>query len=674
MFLGIGVALYFSLKVEPPRYAGVLLLTLCVAGGLTSIGPLPKAVRTVIIALVLIATGFTLAQSRAWSVTGNIVSEEKRPRDVTGQVVRVSHLLPAGYKIWLKPSHIERSDPSSLPTFLKVTIRSGKTVIAPGDWISFLGILGPPPKPVSPGAFDFRRMYWFDSIGGVGFAVSRVNHIDAQHPNNMFEATGLFFARYRAGITNRIQRALPKEEGAVAAALLTGDRAAIPKEHLQALRDSGLAHLLAISGLHMGLAGFGIFLAVRFLLSLSAPLALTYPIKKWAAGTAFIGILFYLICSGMAVSAQRAFIMTGIVFTAIMLDRAAITLRTVALAAVAIILVSPEVVVEAGFQMSFSAVICLVAAYEHIRANNFLGTTHGEKSYLSRFFLYGAGIVVTSLIASLATAPMAAYHFNRVAHYSVLADFVAMPVMAFVVMPSAILSFLLMPLGLEAMPLQIMGWGIRQILAVGHYVSSIPGAVSGVASWPPLAFAAIVLGGLWLCLWRQKWRICGVPMIALGVVIGTFTDQPDILISDDGRQILYRTNDGSMTAFDPRRRRFEAEAWLRREGDLRPLSSASQHEEPGKACDAMGCVAQLDANFLLAISKDTGSVQEDCMHADIVVSDRPIRQRCRGPKLVVDRFDLWRNGSYAIWFKGDRIIFETNRHSQGKRPWTQPVR
>lgn len=670
VFLGAGVALYFSIHTEPPAHSA-LLVALPIILGLICLprGRLPL-VRMWLFALLLAAIGFELAQLRTWSLTAPTLSEIDRPRTVSGQVFKVSQMSPSGVKLLLSPSSIEHVKAEDLPRRLKVTVRSKRPDLMPGDWVEFPAILGPPPGPVSPGAFDFRRLYWFDQIGGVGFAIGTVKLIDPQRKNTFWETCALTAARFRASVTSRIQLSLPGEEGAVASALMTGERTAISKDDLQALRDSGLAHLLAISGLHMGLAGFGIFLAVRFLLSLSETLTLHYPIKKWAAGAALFGILFYLVASGMAVSAQRAFIMAGVVFIAMMLDRSAFTLRTVAIAATAIICVTPEVVVEAGFQMSFSAVICLVAAYEFIRSQNF--------SYVARFWdrpaawsaIYVVGIIITSLVASMATSPMAAYHFHRVPHYSVLGDLVAMPLMAFVVMPSAIVTFLTIPFGLEYAPLQLMGWGIRQILSVGQYVSAIPGAVTGVPAWPPAAFGLIVLGGLWLCLWRETWRVLGLPIMATGLTIGLMTDQPDILVSGDGNQVLYRSQSG-FVALDARRKKFEAEAWLRRAGDLRPLKAAASKDSAPHRCDATGCAATLHTQHLMAISLDLDSLYEDCMRADVVISVRPIRGECIGPELVIDKFDLWRNGTYAIWLTQDAISYTTNKAAEGDRLWTR---
>ena len=671
VFLGAGVVAYFSLPSEPMMQVG-LVAALMVLFLLLAISVMGRHVPPYVwVPLVLMAVGFQAAQMRTHRVAAPTLSDEQRPREVTGQVFHVSNLPKGGYKVIVQPSSLERTADADLPARVKLTIRSKEPTLLPGDWIRVTAVLRGPPGPVSPGAFDFRRMYWFDRIGGVGFSIRKPIHIDPQRQNTVGERLSLSAAKFRAQIVRRVQAALPGQDGAIASALMAGERGAIDKQDTQALRDSGLAHLLAISGLHMGLAGFGIFVAVRRLLALSEPLALSYPIKKWAAGAALFGIAFYLVASGMAVSAQRAFIMTAVIFVAIMLDRSAITLRTVGIAAAIMILITPEVVVEAGFQMSFAAVICLVAAYEYFRTRSFWVASHRKRGVFQKTAIYVGGVIVTSLVASFATSSMAAYHFNRVVHYSVLADLVAMPLMGFVVMPAAILSFIAMPLGLEASPLQIMGWGIAQILNVGRFVAGLPGAVHGVAAWTPLAFGMVILGGLWVCIWRERWRLLGVPLMVLGWGLGYASDQPDVFVSGDGAQIVYRAADGSMVPIERRSNSFETEAWLRLSGELKPPSVAARNEHRTHSCDEKGCIVSLPSGHTLAFSKELGAAQEDCLHTDILVSSKPLRTFCKNPELVIDKFDLWRNGTYAIWLSSNQIAHQSNLSVEKSRPWTR---
>lgn len=310
-------------------------------------------------------------------------------------------------------------------------------------------------------------------------------------------------------------RALPGPEGAIAAALMTGERGAIPEKLLSAMRDSGLAHLLAISGLHIGLIGGFIFFAVRLCLAASERLALRWPIKKFAAVAAFFGCLAYLLISGMTLPTQRAFLMLSLVMLANLIDRSAISMNLVAWAAAVILLVFPESLMSVSFQMSFAAVIALVAFYEAATARTVL--TSGRRSKVMRFVLYFGAVLMTTVIATLATAPFAVFHFNRLALLGVMANMVALPLAALWIMPLALISFVMMPFGLEAGPLFLMGWGIEQVLAVAIAVQAMPGAIALIPAVPGWTLGVIALGGLWLCLWRTRWRFVGVVPLIVGI-------------------------------------------------------------------------------------------------------------------------------------------------------------
>jgi len=274
---------------------------------------------------------------------------------------------------------------------------------------------------------------------------------------------------------------------------------------MQAIRDSGLAHLLAISGLHIGLVAGILFIWVRAMLALVGPLALRYPIKKWAAATAIAGALAYALIAGSTVPTQRAFLTVGLVLAAVMLDRRGLSIRLVAWAALAILIVQPESLLGPSFQMSFAAVTALIASYEVIserrRYDDYGNST--LPPWLRKAGLYLIGVALTTLIAGIATAPFAVFHLNRFADYGLAANLLAVPVTAMWVMPSAVVAFLLMPFGMEGLALASMGWGVDVIIKVAETVAGWDGAVTLVSAMPTAALCAIVLGGLWLALWRR---------------------------------------------------------------------------------------------------------------------------------------------------------------------------
>ena len=366
----------------------------------------------------------------------------------------------------------------------------------------------------------------------------------------------------RLNMTARIRAALPGSRGAIASALITGMRGGIETEDEAALRDAGLAHVLAIAGLHMALVGLGLFWLVRAFLAAFPPVALRYPIKKWAAGAALAGAAFYLLLSGAAASATRAFVMLAMMLIAIMLDRPALSMRNLGLAAAILLLLRPEAVTEPGFQMSFAAVTALVAVAEWEQQRE-------RAAPRGPLYRYLHGIVMTSLVGSLATMPFAIFYFDRATHYAVLGNLLAMPVMGFVVMPSAALSVVAMPFGLEKFPLHVLGWGIDVMLAVGRFVSGLPGAVWIAPAFPVEALVLMALGGLWIAIWQRGWRWLGLMPMLAGILLACSAPRPAILVAPDARTIAIRGADGLLHFPRPPKDRYDAANWLLRDGDAR---------------------------------------------------------------------------------------------------------
>jgi len=528
-------------------------------------------------------------------------------------------------------------------------------------------VLMPPPGPVAPGAFDFQRHLYFAGIGAVGYAVARPQAVGAgaeEEPSSW----RLRLAALRRAITARITDKLDGAAGAVAAALMTGERGAIPEDVMADLRDAGLGHLLAISGLHIGLVAGILFFAVRAGLALIRPLAVRAPIKKWAAVAALLGGLAYMAVSGATVPTQRATVMLAIVLAGVLLDRPALSMRLVAWAAVAVLLVAPESLLSAGFQMSFAAVVALVAAYEGLGPR--LAAWRRDGSAWRRPALYLAGVAATTAVAGLATAPFAIHHFNRLAAYGLAANLVAVPLTALWIMPWALAAFALMPFGLEGLALAPMGWGIELLIAVARTVAGWDGAVALIPAMPVWGLVAVALGGLWLCLWRRRWRLLGVPVMAAGLATVGLTSTPDILISGDGRLLAVSDAGGGLSLSSGRAGRFSAEAWLRlaaaTEAGTWPRHGASA--DGRLVCDGLGCVLRADGRAV-AIARDPRALAEDCRRAEVVISLEPVRRRCPSARLVIDRFDLWRQGSHALWLEDGGVRVESARGVRGERPW-----
>jgi competence protein ComEC len=664
-----GIALYFALPFEPSYALAAGLGTGGLLAGAVAASSPQTALRVVLSLAAALSIGIAAAKIRTEHVAAPALLHRLGPVTVDGRV-EDAQVHGKNMRITLTVAHIDRL--ADAPRQVRVTIKKGGEALQPGDWVRVKAVLLPPPQPTLPGAYDFARAAYYEEIGAVGYTYGGPVPIAAPRAPTWRERMRLGVEHLRWRMTQRIHSVLPGSTGSIAAALITGDRGGISEEDDQSLRDAGLAHVLAIAGLHMALVGLGLFWAVRAMLALFPRIALVYPIKKWAAAAALGGAAFYLIISGGAPATLRAFIMLATMLTAILFDRPALSMRSLALAATIILLMEPECLIGPSFQMSFAAVAGLIAVAEWEQARA------AERAEYSALPLPGVrrylrGIATTSLVGSIATMPYAAFHFDRATHYAVLGNLGAMPIMGFVVMPCAALAVILMPFGLDAIPLHVMGWGIDAMLAVGSWVSHLPGAVSVVAAWPVSALLLLSFGGLWTALWRGAWRWLGAIPALAGVVIVFLVRPPDILISRDAGMIALRTSDGMLKLLAAPSDEYSAADWLKRDGDARTADEAVATSKDGVACDAMGCVGHAPNGMTLAAPVRADALADDCAMASIVVSRVPTRHRCVGPKLVIDRFDVARNGAYAIWLGRDMTV-RTVKNERGDRPWSQSPR
>ncbi|MEM8935676.1 MAG: ComEC/Rec2 family competence protein [Pseudomonadota bacterium] len=665
VLFGVGVGVYFGLKSEPDIWvssvAGVLALGLA--------APLGKF-RTARFALAIVLLGFFAADWRAMRVAAPVLSEDLGIVDVQGRVLSVENQARQ-QRFIIELSAVEGLSPAALPAKARISWRGDRAVVLPGETVTLRAGLRPPPAPAAPHGYDFARRLYFEKIGATGFAVSApiaVPRLTGQ-PTPLAQRVELF----RKAVFERIVAAAPGEGGAIVAAFVTGKRDAISQQAEDDLRDTGLAHLLAISGLHMALATGFVFFSVRLALASAPALALRFPIKKWAAGAALFAGAFYLILSGGAWSARRAFIMAAIMLIAVLVDRRAFSLRNVAIAALIILATTPEALFHAGFQMSFAATVALVAWFEQAFSRAKVDRDAGA---LSRAKQYGVGIAMTDLICATATAPYALYHFNRVAIYSLPANLIAAPLMAFWIMPVATLALLLAPIGLDKFVWPIAANGVDVILANAGQIASWPGAVGFTVQWPLGALLFITAGGLITCLLRTPLRLAGLAGVAIGALLISAQQAPDLMVADSGRQsgLLIDTADGEKryALFDRRRDGFSARVWSEMAGLDSPEARAQLISESGAQCDASGCVADINGKRVSFLT-ERSALAEDCARADLVIAffyASPSAWRNCQARLI-DRVGADRRGAHAVWIDSD-IRIETVLDARGSRPWTGP--
>ena len=667
VLLGLGIGLYFALPAEPPTWLG--LAGIAAAGGFGWLGRRRTVPLVAALALGVLALGFAAVQWRTVFVAAPVLDHRLGPISVVGRVVAVE-ILPRAGRVTLDRLRIASLSPVQTPERARLRLAGNQPRLAPGDWIRLRAVLSPPPPPAAPGAFDFQRQSFFRQLGAVGFSLGAAT-VEKRPRVEGPAAFGFALERLRQRISERVLAGLDGTPGAIAAALMTGTRGAIPVEVMAAIRDSGLAHLLAISGLHIGLVAGILFVGLRGALALVPPLALRYPIKKWAAVAALAGALAYALVAGATVPTQRAFLMVGLVLLAVLFDRRGLSMRLVAWAAFVILLLRPESLLGASFQLSFAAVAALIAVYEVVRDRRRLDEA-GPSPWPRRALLYLGGVALTTLIAGTATAPFAIYHFNRFAVFGLAANLVAVPVTALWVMPWAVLTFLLMPLGWESLALAPMGLGIEVIVRVAETVSAWPGAVTLVPAMPVWGLAALGLGGLWLCLWRRPWRGWGLVGIAAGLAAVAVTTPPDVLVDGGGRLMAVQTASGAFAVSTRRTGRFNRGVWLRRVGQDAdaPLWPRQGFSADGRlVCDHLGCILRAKGHVVALVSLPEG-VAEDCWIADVVVAMVPVRGSCPSAKTVIDRFDLWRHGGHALWLLDDGgVRVESVNGQRGRRPW-----
>jgi len=660
VFLGAGIGIYFSLTLEPPLWIGLALGVLAILAA--AIARWCERGIPAVLAVAAIAIGFAGAEVETWAVAAPVLERPTGRVIVEGRVIEVEP-LPAGRRITLEPHRIGALPRESLPARVRITVRTDEGVAIPGEGLSMRALLYPPSGPAMPGAYDFQRRAYFDRLGAVGYAQGSLRPIEGEQPPTWRS----WLAALRANVGQRIMAALPGSTGGIAAAIITGETHAIPEADAQAFRDAGLAHILVIAGLHMGLVAGIAFFAVRAGLALVPWVALRFNTKKGAAIAALLVTFGYMLLSGATVSSRRSFFMTTLVLLAILVDRLSLSARALAWAALAIMLASPYSATTAGFQMSFAAVAGLVAFYETFRER--IGSWYSDAGRLRRWGLHVLGIVFTTVVSTIATTPFTVFHFNRYAVYSVAANVVAVPITGLWVLPWAMLSCALMPFGLERIALVPMGWGIDVIAEVARVVTSWPGAAQLVPSMPVWGLMLLGFGGFWLCVWRRQWRLLGIAPIAAGYLTLLLPRPPDVLIDGETHMMAVRAADGTYLASGSERSHFVEDTWARRgavgRGNLWPQTGNSA--DSALACDREGCLYRARGR-VVALERNGTALSEDCARADLVVTPIPARGGCRS-KPVIDRFDTWRNGSYAVWLDGERIKIESVRDWRGERPW-----
>jgi competence protein ComEC len=607
----------------------------------------------------------TLGCALVWARAGWVAKPPlERPvvTQLSAKVRSVEHLAARDtVRLLLEP------DDRSLPPSVRVSIDEDKFPpgIARGAEIRLRARLAPPPPMALPGTYDFARDAWFKGIGAVGKALGPVSVTRAAAP------TGL--DRVREHLRTLVSRRLPQASAGIAIALVTGDQNAVDQDDADAMRRSGLTHLLSVSGLHIAaVVAFTMLLTLR-LLALSETLALRFNLVLVAAAAPAAAGIGYTELTGMQVPTVRSCVAALLILGGIALGRDAISIRLIATGALVVLIFRPEALAGPSFQMSFAAVTSIVALHSTAWVRRHL--QRRDEGLIGRTLRALLGIVVSGLAVEIALMPLALYHFHRSGLYGVGANIVAIPLTTFVIMPLEAAALALDPLGIAAPLWWLCGRSIDALLGVAHSVSSMRGAVALLPSMPAWAFGAMVGGGIWLCLWTTQWRLLGVAPIAVGAIAAAAAPAPDLLITGDGRHLAVVDNGVPFILRD-------------RAGDYvrSLLAEASGYDsdpdildnQPASDCSRDACVAIVrhgqDEWRLLATRSayriDWPEFTGACASADIVVADRRLPRACRPRWLMLDAQALRRTGGLAIYL-GKQPRIDSVADHVGNHPWAE---
>ncbi|MBD8547816.1 ComEC/Rec2 family competence protein [Sphingomonas sp. CFBP 8760] len=654
VMLGAGVAAWFALPRAAWWSASALAL---LAFGLAAaaLGRGGRSARTLMIGALAMAAGLGLVWLRAERVAAPVLA---RPAvvEMTARVVRVESLAARDLvRLTLLPGVAD------LPPRVRVNLATADVPagIGPGATIRLRARLMPPPEAAVPGAYDYARVAWFTGIGATGRGFAPVVMLTPSRGQSGLRT------RLGAHITQRIAGSA----GGIASALATGDTGAITQTDADAMRAAGLAHLLSVSGLHITAVVTATMVIVLRLLALVPALALRVRLPLVAAGAGALAAIGYTLLTGAEVPTIRSCVAALLVLVGLALGREAMTLRLVAAGALVVVMVWPEAVAGPSFQLSFAAITAIVALHEHPALRAF--AMPRDEAWWRRLARGGALLLATGVVVEAALMPIAAYHFHKAGLYGALANIVAIPWTTFVVMPLEVLALLLDAVGLGGPIWWLVAHAITALLWLARTVAAAPGAVSAVPVMPDGAFALMVIGGLWLALWRTGWRRWGLVPLAVGTIWALTVPLPDLLVTGDGRHAAIRTATEISLLRD-------------RTGDyMRAVlgETGGADGEPGllsetttARCTADLCLAAV-GRWRVLMTRSIYLVPVDelaaaCRTADVVVSERRLPRTCQPRWLRLDRPTLARTGGITVNFARNTI--RTVRTADDEHPWRQP--
>ncbi len=643
----VGIAFYFTADHEP--VAWITTVAAIVLSAATFLLRRQK-IFPIAVMIAAMACGFAAATWRTAYIGHGVLTRTIYSVQLSG-FVEARDIRERTDRFVLRVTHMDAPRSSAKLERVRLSVRKGAAPDV-GSFVELKARLQPPLAPLRPGSYDFARDTFFQGIGASGFVTGAIKIIQPPVSGGWLLRYDAFMQDLRDAIDARIRTKLDGDKRAIATALLTGRRDAITTPVNDAMFISGLGHVLSISGYHMAVVAGVVFFTVRALLALFPVLTAGFPIKKWAAAAALAAAAFYLLLSGAEVATQRSFFMTAVVLIAVIVDRRAVTFRTLAVSAMIVLVLAPEALVHPSFQMSFAATLGLVALVQIGMPRLFASPDH---STTAKVAMWGGRelitLVLASLVAGLATTPYAAFHFHRVTPYGVLANLAAMPVVSALVMPAGLLGLLAMPFGLDGVFWWLMGLGIDWMIVVTEWVARLPGAIGRMTAFGVGPLIAASIGLVLLGLLRTPLRWSGAIVLSLSIVWALSVPQPDVLISGDRHNVAVRGKDGRLHLMRSAKDAFLVKEWLAADADARDAADPSLTK--GVSCDESGCVSPLSDGAFVSLALRPEALADDCERAVLIVTASAAPAGCSAA--VIDLGRLRERGGYDVAAVGRRI-------------------
>ncbi len=666
--VAVGIVLYFACPFEPSLYA---LAATPLLGLLCWSLRYRFAVFLPFLVLLLIALGFNAAQIETKLTFTPMLDREQGPLPIAGRLM-FTEVMPDGVRLTLKDLEIGHMKPEETPVKIRIKMNNKELtdIPPPGSRIKLFAQISPFSEPVTPDATDFRRQSYFRQLGGLGWSYSHIDIVDPHPPSTSWRDDFiLMFEHARVTLAQHVYARLSGDVAAMTVTRLNGEQAAISKPVIEAMRVAGLAHLLSTSGFHVTIMGLLVYFPLRAMLALIPWVALRFPIKKWAATGAIISTLGYTFLVGSGAATLRSMLMCGIAMIAIITDRRSAPMRLVMLSAFLAMLIAPDAALGPSFQMSFAAVFCLIAS--HGTRISWIVTPDDKikfPGWLRGTIEHLGSIITTSLIATAATTPFAAYHFQTFNFYGFAANTLAIPITSFWVMPCILIAYILAPFGLDGWFIDTAGAGIALTIKIALAVTNWPYSIIYLPAMPWAALVAITFGGLWLCIWKLRWRWLGLLPIVIGALYPIYTSKPDVMIAPNGKVWAVRLDDGRLAVSNLDRDEFVYTQWQQRLGNP-PLvdSTAMTDSDTQLRCDEAGCVYRLGKN-LIAFPVLESTTLEDCERVKVIIAPHIIRDCAAAHSL--DEPEFWHHGSAAIYTDGEGLRIEHSRDHRAMRPWS----